>query len=289
MASFNSFNRAKYEIVSFIGDRTINQFIDVGYFLTGCLIHWYFIYFFLYRQESITKYLQTCKNYEEAYVSGNQAENKNQLEWQPIVLGIGTVTLAILKSIMYTELNSWSLKGLILDHSYNVGDGFFFWKPDQLYDSSLKDEYGTTFNWKTCMMGIFGLTTVICWNISVDLSKDLIIWVAFVNKNQMMAFGQKIMESLQQKKATKKNSEENDDKCWRMYRQVLESNSVTNSTYHNMFLVNHLHSFVMSSYWLTHLLNQKAKLRVVLFLGYNVAKGIFAFFPARKTAAEVRS
>lgn len=226
----------------------------------------------------------------KGFIQGNQdiqPEQKTKMEWLPIIVGIGTITMAILKAIIYIDLNSWTLERLILEHSEDTSLGLFLWKTDDLCSESFKEIYGSNLNGINCTLGTFGLMAAIFCNMSVDLAKDMLIWVAIVNKNQILRFGTKIKENLHQKKTTGKNLEETDDQCWQAYRETLEMNSVTNSTFSLIYLIIHLHSFLVASYWLTQVLNKKVKLRVLLLVGYNVMKGIFSYFPAIIAATEV--
>lgn len=287
MATFSSINEVKYQLINFLDDRTLHQLIDVGYFLVGCAIHWYITYYFVFRQDIISKQLQKWNDYEKAFQGENEPENTNKMEWLPIITGIGTIAFSIIKSISYTDLESWSLEGLILENSEDTAYCIFLWKPDQLRSESFHEDYGTNLNWVTYAMGIVGLMSTICWNLSVDIFKDLLIWIAFVNKHHMLRFGDQINKSVTRKRAIGKNSEQNDDHCWQMYREVIQVNSDTNSTFCFIFLINHLHSFMVSSYWLTQVLNTKTTLRVLVLVGYNVVKGIFSYLPAQQASGQV--
>ncbi len=287
MATFNSFNEIKYQFINFLDERTLHQLIDVGYFLVGCGIHWCTIYYFVFRQDDILKLLQIWDDYDTAYIVDNQSQETNKMEWLPILTGTVTITMSVIKSILYTDLEKWSFEGLILENSEDTAYCIFLWKPEQLFSNSFEDDYGTDLNGITYAMGLVGLIATICLNVSVDIFKDFLIWIAFVNKHHMLRFGNKINQSLIQKKATGRNLEENNDDCWQAYREVFEVNSVTNSTFCLMYLINHLHSFLVFSYWLTQVLNKQAALRVLILVGYNVVKGIFPYIPARQASGEV--
>lgn len=209
------------------------------------------------------------------------------MEFLPKINGLLTLIMAIVKSALYTDPESWSFEGLLLENSDEVSYGLFIWRPDHLNNSTLSEDYGSTLNTSSLLMGIFGLLTNICWQLQIDCYKDVLIWVAIVNKHHVLKFGENIRKSLLQKTITGKNVTEDDDKCWQAYRKVLGLNSSTNSTYSIMFTINHVDSFLVFSYWLTELLNERVKFRVVLLIGYSVVKGIMAYYPARTAAGEV--
>ncbi len=286
LATFSSFVEVKFEVVTFLDERTLSHFIDVGYFSVSCAIHLYFTYFFTFRQACISETLKTWDDHDNANIKENQQCNY-RLEWLPIFNGLFTVAMAIIKSTMYTDFEKWSLQGLLLQNSQEVSYGFFIWKPDHFYNSTLPDDYGSNLNTNSCLMGILGILGSICWNLQIDCFKDVLIWVAVVNKNHVLRFGKRIKKSVVQKRITGRNIPEDDDKCWLEYREIQEVNICTNNNYSVMFMINHLDSFLVFSFWLTELLNEQVKLRVIIMIGYSVVKGIIAYYPARQAAAEV--
>ncbi len=258
----------KYEVVCFVEDRTLNQFIEIGYFLVSGTVHWYLTYMIWFRYDKIS---DTFKSWEihdkETNAAASSVESKRNQEWLPKLNAAITLSMAIMKALLCTDLENWSFKGLILEHSMFVSYGLFIWTPDDVIDETLVEQYGTKLNAKIYVMGIFGTVSYICWNIQIDCFKDMLIWVASTNKHHMLNFGEQIRHSFSKKKSAGKNIPENEDQCWKAYTDALVVNECTNACYSYMLSINHLDSILVSSYCLTELLNTDVSLRPFLFLG----------------------
>lgn len=196
MASFTSITMVKFEVVNFVDDRTINQFIEMGYFLVNGAVHWYLTYFMMFRFNKISNTFESWNDHEKKINGGeNITSSKKKPEWLPKINWMITLTMTIIKSIVYTDWEKWSLEGLILDNSIFVSYGIFIWVPDHLYDETLSERFGTKLNATTYLMGIIGGISQFCWNLRIDCFKDTLIWVATTNKYHMLRFGRKIKKS----------------------------------------------------------------------------------------------
>lgn len=284
MAVFFSFNFDKYAVLRFLDKRDINKFIDIGYFVTSSFFQIYIAYFIIFKRKNISNTLKMWKRYE-AEISGEKSGSKTTTAWLPIVNGMITVIIVILKTVAVYG----PFEDMVLYHSAGMAEGLFKWTPEQMVNGTSIDElYGEHLNATSYTMGAFGIITAFCWDISVDCFKDLIFWTAKVSEHHALSFGEKIGENLDRKSTTGKSSDEEDDRCWKMYRQLLEANMSTNSTFDTLLLFLHMDTFLTFSYFLTELLNDKATGIDMVVLGYDVLKGLIVYWPARKSSQEVR-
>ncbi len=279
----------KLEVVNFVEDRTLNQFIEIGYFLVSGTVHWYLTYMIWFRYDRISDTFKSWEKYDkESNSVESSAKLKKKQNWLPKLNAAITFSMAILKALLYTDLENWSIDGLIFDGSLFVTSGVFIWKPDDMLNGTLVEQFGTKLNATTYAMGIFGTISYICWNLQIDCFKDMLVWVAITNKHHMLNFGGTIRHSLSKKKSIGTNTTDNDDQCWKAYRDVLAVNNSTNECYNYMLTINHLDFILVSSYCLTEVLNKDVSLRPLLLLGYNVIKALLPYLSARIAAKEVK-
>ncbi len=284
MATFTSFNLIKYFVLIFLEKRTLNGFIDIGYFVTAGVFQLYVTYFLATRQDKISRTLTYWSEYDSKTSCDNTNEFNNKLKWIQLANGFATIVMSALKPVLLND----SFEELILEKSEETAEGLFLWTPEQKSNNTLiQAQYGTNINGTTYTLGIFGILSMFCWNLQVDCFKDFVIWIALVNKSHVLTFGNKIKDNLSVKLKRGENSKEIDDQCWATYRDVKEVISHTNSTYNMMLIISHVYSFLTFSYFLTFVLNEHASVIVVTIVGYNAVKGIVPYLFARTASQEV--
>lgn len=284
MATFTSLSLIKFFVLNFLDDRTLNNFIDIGYYIVSGLFQMYVVYLIAFGKEHL---LTTCKiwdDYEAAaeMKSGEQLSPKT--EFLPILNGILTIITTVIKTM--TGLHSF--EKIIWKHSTDTVDGLFLWTPQDFKNRgpTLKyylEDHNTAFY----TMGVFGFISELCWNLLAESFKDLIFWVAKVHEHHITMFGKKIKENVALKVTSGERSDESDDQCWKMYRDLVAANTSTNRTYHVLLILNHLDTFLTFSYFLTLILKKDASMSELIFTGHDVLKWMIAYFPARRASLQV--
>lgn len=286
LATFSSFHLIKYFVLNFLIQRDMNNFIDIGYFMVSGLFQLYLTYFVISSQDRVSRKLQVWKQYESSTKDKeNSNARSNRREWLPIVNGLATIAVVLLKT---RALQNSSFDEAILAYSKETAEALFLWKPEYINNiTSIHNSFGENASVTTYTTGIIGFLTEFFWHLQMDCMKDLIYWVAKANERHVLELGKKLEENLSTKTATGKSSEEKDDQCWAAYRQMMAANASTNLTYSTLFLISHLDTFLTFSYFLTQVLNEHAAIMDVILIGYDVLKGILPFFPARRASLQV--
>lgn len=265
-------------------ERTLNNLIDIGYFIASGSFQMYVAYFLAFHKGQISKSLTSWEQYETANTEGNPSEVSKKTEWIPLVNGIVTIVIAAWKAFALYD----SLEEAILESSLDTAQSIFLWKTEHVRNqTTILTSYGTELNPTTYTMGVFTLLTVFCWNLQVDCCKDLIFWIAKINEHHILEFGKKIKTNLEMKKDKAENCEENDIHCWETYRHVMEVNTSTNATYFFVLVITHLDTFLTFSYLLTLVVKGDTSPALLMITGYDVFKGIVPYFPARRASGQV--
>ncbi len=284
MATFTSFNLVKYYFLKFLTKRTMNTFIDIGYFIVNVVFQLYLTYFVSLRTNTISQILQQCEQFETKSNGEVSIESNNKSAWPPIANGIGTIIMSAVKTVAWYN----SLDEMLLENSQDSAEGLFLWTPEQLRNKTmLEDTYASELNYTTVSLGMFGLISTFCWNLQMDAFKDLIFWISKVNELHVLEFGRKIKSCLAQKMAVGKDTDGNDERCWEMYRNVKEVDASINETFYYVLIVCHMYSFLTFSYFLTFVLNEAATVLAVTLIGYSAVKGIISYIPGQRSSCEV--
>lgn len=289
MATFTSLNFIKYYVLNFLDERTLNSFIDIGYFVVSGVFQMYVIYFIAFDKQLDPRTCQIWDDYEAAAGLRSVEKLKPKYELLPTLNGIVTIGIVVLKTMSWSQ----SFEGVISKHSTDTVDGLFLWTPDDfdnrasIIEYHLADHNSTSFY----IMGFFGFISVFCWNLLAECFKDLIFWVAKVHEHRITVFGDKVKENVTMKVISAKGGvlpdNIDDDHCWKMYRDLVAVNTLTNKTYNILFVLNHLDTFLTFSYFLTLILKKDSSMIELIFTGYEVFKGVIAYFPARRASLQV--
>ncbi len=264
--------------------RSLNNFIDIGYFIVSGAFQMYVTYFVAFCKDPIYKSLSSWEGYEKANIAGDSVQVRNKTEWIPIVNGIVTIVIAAWKAVALYD----SIEEAILESSLDTAQSIFLWTTEHVSNqTSIENVYRTELNPTTYAMGVFGIISVFCWNLQVDCCKDLTFWIAKVNEHYVREFGKQLKTNLKMKSNKEENSDENDVHCWETYRQVMEVNMSTNATFFVILIISHLDTFLTFSYLLTLVLKTDVSPAILIITGYDVLKGVLHYFPARRASLEV--
>lgn len=285
MSTFSSFSLIKYSLLIFLTERTMNNFIEVGYFIISGVFQVYLTYFMVKRSKEMIQAMQKREEFGRRFPQGLTDRFKNTEFW----LTLASITLSVLMSAVKQFLWNDSLEDILLDNSREAAEGLMIWTTYQIKNTTaISSEYGTDLNYTTGILALFGIISNFCWNLQMDCFKDIIFWVAKINEYHILAFGRRIKTSTSQRMITgNRNSLREDDQCWQMYREVMELHASVNKPFYIVLAIALMYSFLTLSYFLTYLLSDQISTVVILIVGYNSLKGIIFLIPGHRASSQV--
>ncbi len=225
-----------------------------------------------------------CEKFESNAQDKTADALGNKTRWLPIANGIGSIIMSAMKTVAWYS----SIEEMLLENSQDSAEGFFLWTPEHMRNKTMLHEtFANELNYTTVSLGVFGVISTFCWNLQMDTFKDLIFWIAKVNELHVFDFGKKVKACLAQKMVVGKDTDGNDERCWRMYREVKEVDASINETFYFVLIICHMYSFLTFTYFLTFILNEAATIFAVILIGYNAVKGIISYIPAQRSSCEV--
>lgn len=290
LSSFQSFFDAKFAFLWFSFEGGFRQLVRF-FFHIACLATSLCGAYILWRKhETFRKMIKIIKSFE------TRREFKTIKPWLPIGLGIMTVILAILRSVVSIEIEKLSVENITLVSSLLISEDLFIWSPQNLNITShqLDDQFGAQVNLNAVLLAAVKIIRDFSYHIQSGMIWDLLLNVVFAMHCWMTCFMtlvNDVKDNISDENLEKQSEhlQRKRELTWEIYRELKSVFKAVNDLFDPLLILFHLTNVLRYAIFLercVYLINSPAMIYIQIV--YDIVRSEVIYVAASRVAQQVK-
>lgn len=243
----------------------------------------YYVYLFVFAQKQFSQMIIGL-NKLRAFRMTTSYSNSTNISLTvnyAVKLGISSILMTFIQSILYSGVGSWTPQKGILKHSYATALGLQLWSKEQMGNDTwfdyIVDEYQSKINTTNIYLGTFGLITHFCSYLHNEATGDLMLTQAETIREEMQCLQNRISKT--------ENDEQNitlagffrENGEWVHSRLLTQAIDCCNDTLDPIMKYKHVNNLMLYVFFVLNFLDGDYSLAFLAYLLYDICKSSYTY------------
>ncbi len=289
LSAFQSFCQAKYDILWFLFEGGLNQFVKFSFNVMSLLTSAYCSYSLCREWEAVKKMNNVISSYENKLVTSTK---------RPafcLVVAAITLFLSVCMSLLISDIRDFTITTAILESSYLMSEDLFLWSPQNLNLSieKLDEEYGNDLNSIEIILAVVKIVRDFAYFLQDGMFWDLIVCVVFTLfcwMKILMGYVTEVVDNVLDRTSEEWGVlQQKRERVWMMYREIRVVFDAVNDVFDPILILFHALNVLRYAFFMENIIypGKINPLTYVHFL-YNIVKSEITYILASRIAQQVR-
>lgn len=292
MSLLQSFFLVKLFVVINLEKDSLENFVDMMFFIMMLVTKLYYVYVFSHHQKKFRRMMVSRWKLQE-FRKPNQQKNNGHYSTMTyvIILGSTSTLVSACISIWTVGITNWTPEQALLHHSDSFATGLFIWTQEQWNDTNIKaitEQYGTDLTSTNLLLGLVGLIMHFCGGVHMDALANLMLTSSKTLKLEMGEINMKISNPKNDTQNITLSEFLKEDGNWTLLQMVKRAVNNDNDAFNSLMKFEHAYNLMHFVFFALNLFDSDFGWIYIGSLLYRIIKASYTYRLAANAAKLVR-